>query len=285
MSIDTIPASGRVKSVTAVQTGSGDAHREHVFGSRKPALWWIFFTKRSVRIPIHVFVIEHEQGLVLFDTGMDRRAVTDPNYFPDKITAFFMDHIFAFHLGPEDTLTRQLQIAGIQTESVSKAVISHLHFDHVGGIREIPQAELYVSDAEWQHMLGAHPEREGILRRDIDIPNAKWNQVVFQPTDDPALVPFTEAFDLLGDGSMTLLPTPGHTPGSMSMFVQRSDAPPLLLIGDLAYDADALERNQFPGTGDKDVLRVSYQKVREFKSRYPGLIVVPSHDVKAIQGL
>ena len=274
-----------VKGISVIRTGSGDVHREHVFGTRKPALWWIFLTKRSVRIPIHVFLIEHEQGQVLFDTGMDRAIVTNPVYFPDKVTAFFMDHIFSFHQGPEDTLTRQLQIAGFRPASISKAVISHLHFDHVGGIREIPQAELYVSDTEWRHMLGAHPEREGILRQQIEIPGAKWNRVVFQSTEGAELAPFTEAFDLMGDGSMMLLPTPGHTPGSLSMLVQRSSAEPILLVGDLAYDAGALEKDQFPGIGDKRALSLSYETVRDFKKRHPGLIIVPSHDSRASERL
>ncbi len=274
-----------VNSVSVIRTGSGDAHREHIFGTHKPALWWIFFTKRPVHIPIHVFLIEHEQGLVLFDTGMDRAVVTEPDYFPDKVTTFFMDHIFALHQGPEDTLTQQLQNAGLQPEDVSKAVMSHLHFDHVGGIREIPQAGLYVAETEWQHMLGAHPEREGILRRRIEIPGAKWHRVTFRPVDDPALSPFTEAFDLMGDGSLILLPTPGHTPGSLSMFVRRSNLPPLLLIGDLAYDVRALEENRLPGTGNKKELNSSYEAVRKFKARHPGLMIVPSHDLKAVEDL
>lgn len=279
------PAPAKVKAVSVIRTGSGDAHREHVFGTRKPALFWIFFTSRSVRIPVHAFVIEHEQGLVLFDTGMDRRVITDPDYFPDKVTAFFMDHIFDFHQGPEETLGHQLAKAGYGAQDVVKAVMSHLHFDHVGGIRDIPQADLFVSQAEWEHMLEKSAEHEGILRRDIDIPGAKWNTVVFQPTQDPLLAPFTECFDLMGDGSLILLPTPGHTPGSLSMLVHRADSAPLLLVGDLAYAAGALERDQMPGTGDKKTLSVSYQKVRALKDRHPDLLIVPSHDWKAAEEL
>lgn len=119
-----------------------------------------------------------------------------------------MDHIFDFHQGPEETLGHQLEKAGYQAQDVCKAVISHMHFDHVGGIREISNAELFVSQVEWQHMLGAHPERGGILRRDIDIPAAKWNKVVFQPTQNPSFAPFMECFDLMGDGC-----EPGVWPG------------------------------------------------------------------------
>jgi len=274
-----------VKEVSVIRTGIGDAHREHVFGTRKPALYWIFFTRRPVRIPVHAFVIEHEKALVLFDTGMDRRVITDPDYFPDKVTTFFMDHIFDFHQEPEETLVPQLEKAGYQAGEVSKAVISHLHFDHVGGIRDIPQADLFVSQAEWEHMLDKSAGHEGIIRRDIDIPGAKWNKIGFRPTTDPSLAPFTECFDLMGDGSLILLPTPGHTLGSLSMLVKRTDAAPLLLIGDLAYAAEALEHDRLPGTGDKKTLSASYQKVRALKESHPDLLIVPSHDWKAAEEL
>lgn len=274
---------GSIKSVAVISTGSGEAHPEHVFGTRKPALWWIFTSKQWVPLPINVFVIEHAEGLVLFDTGMDRAVVTNPDYFPDKVTAFFMRHIFRFHQGPEDTLSSQLELAGYNATDVRIAVISHLHFDHAGGIREIPQAELIVSQEAWDHMRGPHPEREGVLRRDIDVPEASWRQITFQRVDDPALAPFTLSFDLMGDGSMILLPTPGHLPGSLSMLIRRTDAPPLLLVGDLAYSVGALERGQLPGTGDKKQLRASYRKVTALKAHIPELLVLSSHDRQAAE--
>ena len=52
-----------------------------------------------------------------------------------------------------------------------------------------------------------------------------------EPIADPDLGPFTAGHDLFGDGSLVLLPTPGHTPGSMSMLVRRADHPPLLTGG------------------------------------------------------
>ena len=269
---------GPIKAVSVINTGWGEAHREHIYGTRKPAYWWIFAGRSWVRIPLNVYVIEHSDGLVLFDAGQDRAVVTDPDYWPDRITRFFMDHAFKFHIGPEDTLTRRLELAGYSAGDVRKAVISHLHTDHVGCIREIPQADLVMSGEAWQHMLGPHPERKMVLRRDIEIPGAKWQRITFPPTDDPDLAPFTHAYDLMGDGSMMLLPTPGHLPGSLSMLVRRNGAPPLLFVGDLCYSQDMLMRDQFPGTGDKEQLRETYAKVRALKERMPELVILPAHD-------
>jgi glyoxylase-like metal-dependent hydrolase (beta-lactamase superfamily II) len=276
---------GSVKSVSVISTGTGEAHREHIYGTRKPALWWIFFGRQRVSIPINVYIIEHSDGLVLFDTGQDRAVMTDPDYWPAGLTGFIFRHVFRFHIGPDDTLTRQLELSGYSVADVKKAVISHLHGDHIGGIREILHADLVVSSEAWDHMLQPHSERHFIFRRDIDLPDAKWQRISFQPTDDPSIAPFTHAFDLMGDGSMILLPTPGHCPGSLSMLVRRDGAPPLLLVGDLCYGLELLERCQLPGTGDRKKLRASYAKVLALKERMPDLVILPAHDPGAAEAL
>jgi len=276
---------GFVKSVSVISTGTGEAHREHIYGTRKPALWWIFFGRQRVSIPINVYIIEHSDGLVLFDTGQDRAVMTDPDYWPAGLTGFIFRHVFRFHIGPDDTLTRQLELSGYSVADVRKAVFSHLHGDHIGGIREILHADLVVSSEAWDHMLQPHSERHFIFRRDIDLPDAKWQRISFQPTNDPSIAPFTHAFDLMGDGSIVLLPTPGHCPGSLSMLVRRESAPPLLLVGDLCYGLELLERCQFPGTGDRKELRASYAKALALKERMPDLVILPAHDPEAAEAL
>jgi glyoxylase-like metal-dependent hydrolase (beta-lactamase superfamily II) len=273
-----------VRGVCAIKTGTGDVHVEHVEGSRLHPLLWIFFGRKRIEgIPVSVFVIEHESGLVLFDTGVHPGLITDPDYWPDPVTRLFMNKIFRFHVGPDDTLSKQLELAGFASRDVRRAVVSHLHFDHAGGIGEIPQAELLVSAEAWEHMLGPHPEREGVLRRDLEIPGARWNKIEFAPTSDGSLAPFSVAYDVTGDGSMLLIPTPGHLAGSMSMLL-RTD-PPILFVGDLCYSEDLMMSNQLPGTGDAALLAATWDKVRRFKDKNPDLVVVPSHDKHALRRL
>ncbi len=270
-----------VKALSVISTGIAQMHYEHLQGSKLPSLMWVFFGRKWFPDrPISVFVIEHEKGIVLFDAGMNIRAKTDPNYWENRITRLIMNKIFRFEIGSEDTLTNRLKEAGYDAGDVSRAVISHLHFDHVGCIEEVPQADLFVASDAWEHMLGPHPDREAVLRRDIDVPGAKWNQFEFEPTDDETLAPFTMANDLMGDGSMMLLPTPGHMPGSTSMLV-RTD-PPLLFVGDLCYSLKGLMEDIFPGTGEKEVLADTYAKVRKLKEKTPGLLILPAHDPDAV---
>jgi len=80
---------------------------------------------------------------------------------------------------------------------------------------------------------------------------------------------------------MVLLPTPGHTAGSMSMLIRQQGWDPILLVGDLTYETALLEQDIVPGTGDKDALLASFAKVRRLKQRLPGLAIVASHDFAA----
>jgi glyoxylase-like metal-dependent hydrolase (beta-lactamase superfamily II) len=274
-----------IGSIHVFSTGLGGQHKEHRYGSRMPSLWWVLTSRSWVEVPINVFVLEHRHGLVLFDAGLDPAIGADPNYVSSAIGRLFLRRLFRLHIGPEDTLTRKLEGLGYAATDVRKVVVSHLHFDHVGGIKEVPQAELLVCGDEWRQLSGPHPERDFILREHIELPGAKWRQIDLAPTDDPLFAPFGGCYDVMGDGSMTLLPTPGHTPGSMSMLVRTGGFPPLLLVGDLTYEVDLLMKDQVPGTGDKTQLRSSFAKVRALNKQLPDLVILPAHDPAATEAL
>jgi N-acyl homoserine lactone hydrolase len=89
----------------------------------------------------------------------------------------------------------------------------------------------------------------------------------------------------MGDGSLVMLPTPGHTAGSVSLLIQRRGRSPLLLVGDLTYGAELLERRRLPGVGDRGQLAKTTDKVLALKQRMPGLVILPAHDPTAVQRL
>ncbi len=280
----TTPA-GPVDGIEVVPTGRGAQHKEHRYGSRLPRILWALLSRSWVEMPINAFLIRHRDGLVMFDTGLDPAIKSDPDYIHQAIGQFLVDRIFQFHIGPDDRLGRRLEARGVDPATIRTAVISHLHFDHVGGIVDIPQADLVVSQAEWDQLSRPHPEHEWILREHIELPDARWRPIEFQPLTDPVLAMFDGGFDLFGDGSMILLPTPGHTPGSLSMLVRSEARPPVLLCGDLAYGGEFIRRDKIPGTGDAATLRHSYAQVRALLDRLPDLILVPSHDDDAAAAL
>jgi glyoxylase-like metal-dependent hydrolase (beta-lactamase superfamily II) len=89
----------------------------------------------------------------------------------------------------------------------------------------------------------------------------------------------------MGDGSLVLLPTPGHTPGSLSLLIRRQTRSPLLLVGDLTYGADLLERRQLPGVGGRSQLADTTDQVLALKEQMPDLVILPAHDPTAAQRL
>lgn len=271
----------QIASVRVLSTGRAEQHKEHRYGSRLPQLWWVFFGRNWVPLPLQCFLIEHRDGWVLFDTGIDPRVTSDKGYIKEAIGRLLLPRIFRFNLSEADRIDHVLAKEEVAASDIRMAVISHLHFDHVGGIEQIPQANLLVSDREWAILSEPHPEREWILREHIKIPSARWRQISFEPTEAPLFEGFEGTHDVASDGSMILLPTPGHTKGSISMLIRQQGWAPILLVGDLTYETALLERDVVPGTGDRETLLTSFDKVRRLKARLPGLEVVASHDFGA----
>jgi len=168
---------------------------------------------------------------------------------------FLYDRLARFDLDPGDTLTARLEAIGYDLADVRTAVLSRLHRDHIDGLPELRDAAAdVVSRQEWQFLqqpLGAR----GLLRSHVQLPGLHWRRIELAPTDDPGLVPFTAGHPLFGDGSLVLLPTPGHTPGSLSMLVRRPGRPWLLLVGDLTHDAHLLEHGHLPDVGSWTICR------------------------------
>ncbi len=71
--------------------------------------WWILTSRRWLSgRPINVYVIEHTDGVVVFDTGQDRASVTDPCYFPDGPTGVIYRRLAKFHVDEDETFTAGL---------------------------------------------------------------------------------------------------------------------------------------------------------------------------------
>ena len=277
---------GPVKAVSVISTGTVQIRPEHPYGTREPLYWWLLTSRRwTPPRPINVYVIEHAKGLILFDTGQDRASVTDGSYFPGGVTGYLYHRLARFDIGERDTLTAQLAALGYTPADVDTTIVSHLHQDHIGGLRELAGSDLLVPAAEWAELHRPAPELRGFLRSHIQLPGLNWHQASLERTDDPALAPFTESLDVMGDGSLLLLPTPGHTAGSVSLLVRRTGKPPLLLAGDLTYGAEILQRGQLPGVGNRRLLAESTRKVLALQHQQPGLVVLPAHDPTAAQRL
>ncbi len=200
-------------------------------------------------LPVNVFLLHHPDGLCLFDTGQTAAAAR-PGYFP-RWHPFL--RLARFELGPEDEITAQLARAEIDPGSVRWVVLSHLHTDHVGGVGSFPGTELIVSRVEWERARGLAGRLRGYLPWPGGAP-------VVVDLAGPPVGPFAGSFDVAGDGRLLLVPTPGHTPGHVSLVVRDEDGG-FFLGGDIAHSPAELPR-----------------AVADFCSR-EGLVVLLTHDV------
>ncbi len=206
--------------------------------------------ERPVRLPVPAYLIETGSERILVDTGLHPAAVADAeaHYGPGPIAFFGLEQ--------EASIAEQVDL-----DTLTRVVLTHLHFDHAGALELIPDSvPVVVQRAEWEggHDKGA-VERSFFLPRDYANPPAN-------------LVLVDGDHDLLGDGSVELLSTPGHTPGHQS--VRIGD---LVIGADVALWASCLDDHRFPSFGDDlEAQRRSAERLRELRDT--GLTVRPGHD-------
>ncbi|MDQ2894831.1 MAG: N-acyl homoserine lactonase family protein [Actinomycetota bacterium] len=211
----------------------------------------------DIRFPVPAYLIETGNERILVDTGLHPGAVADPGLHYDRAEVF--DH-FALEL--ERDISQR-----IDASTITRIVLTHLHFDHAGGLALLPPSiPVVVQRREWA--AGHDPAtiaRNAYFPRDYV---GQGREIVVVDGDH----------DLLGDGSIELLLTPGHTPGHQSVRVGDD----LVLGGDVAYFASGLDDHRFPMYGD-DFAEQGRSADRLRELRDAGARVLPGHDPEILR--
>lgn len=215
-----------------------------------------------VTIPVPAFLIEHPKGLVLFDTGLSPDAAGDPtSVYGELATAFDMQ------FSKEVTIEAQLRDRGFTREQVTHVVVSHLHFDHAGGILQFPNATFFVGPGEFQNAFA--PQNAGrAFFTGLDLGAARNLNILTIPYGD---------HDIFGDGSLVIYHTPGHTPGQLSLVVRLPNRR-FVLTGDTAHAQNGLQ-GEMPNQYDYNTEQAieSLQKLKLLGASNDAAIWV-SHD-------
>lgn len=187
------------------------------------------------RLVCHCLLIESERdGLVLIDTGLGLRDVRRPRPRLDR--AFLT--IMRLPLREEETAVRQIERLGYRASDVRHIVLTHLDFDHAGGLEDFPEATVHVLEAE--HRAASGP-RSGVVARGRYRP-MQWTQVrkweMYRATGEPWFG-FGSVRDLRGlPSEILMIPLLGHTWGHAGVAV-RGDGW-LLHAGDAYFHEDEM---------------------------------------------
>jgi N-acyl homoserine lactone hydrolase len=211
-------------------------------------------------LPIHVWAIEHPEGLLLVDTGEHHRA---------------HDQAFAkFAVRREDELDHQLRTIGAAPADVTTVVLTHIHGDHIDGLPHVPDARV-LANADEIAVAGSAMGR--ITRTVARQPLPAGFHTTPIVLDGPPLGAFATSKMLTADGRVVAVPAPGHTPGHTAVIVIQDDHH-VLLGGDSAYDqAQLLDRCVDGVSPDDATARATMDTIIAHGRQHP-TVYLPSHD-------
>jgi len=209
------------------------------------------------RIPILGYVIVSGAHVVLVDTGFPAA------YFEDAAAAGRRDGLDDFgrlvELGPGNRPEAQLGLLGLSSSDVTELVITHGDIDHVGGLHDFPGATIVTSRVERE----SGPPRYLGEARPVEWPAAARYRLV-------------EGDDVLAPG-LSLLATPGHSPGHLSLLIHLRESGQIVLACDAISREHELESGVNGGASDPEQARVSARRLQRL-AQAEGALLVYGHD-------
>lgn len=230
----------------------------------------LFDSEYTEWLPIYVWVVEHPEGLMVIDTGIPADAnkrILFPPFMP------LVQRAAKFDMTPEQEVGPQLRHLGLSPDDVRWVVLTHLHQDHDGGLNHFPNAEFVVSRKEWEVAAGFKGRMNGYL-------NQRWPNW-FQPRlvdfDQIPFGSFDSHHSLTRSDDVHLVPTPGHSPGHLSVILNSNDYS-IMFAGDASYTQDLLIAQQADGIGnDPQAQQNTHRKLLAYAEQHP-TIYLPTHD-------
>jgi N-acyl homoserine lactone hydrolase len=178
--------------------------------------------------PILAYLIETPNGRILYDVGCDYRKLSDP-----VLRAKYFDPMRPSVEPPampeEQRIPRYLARLGLTSSDIDVVFIGHLHFDHVGGLGDLPGCEVHVHGDE---LAAARTGLDGSVFPDELREADNWR---------------IHAGEYRVAPGVHAIATPGHTAGHMSLFIELQKGQPVILCGDAADLGENLFEEIAPG--------------------------------------
>jgi glyoxylase-like metal-dependent hydrolase (beta-lactamase superfamily II) len=251
---------------------TGVIHRTSAFAYRGGSPWKRWDSAMTA------VLVRHPKGDVLIDTGVGRTIASQLKQAP-----------FLFRLGtdlvPLQAAADQLDAAGYDRKNLRSILLTHAHWDHVSGVPDIPGVPVLVTAAE--HRFIEDGDWVTVTARSMD--RLRLQEYAF---DGGPYLGFAHSHDLYGDGSIVIVPAPGHTPGSVVVFLTLPGGSRYAFVGDMVWQREGiLEREERPWATSKTMgedpvaLRDSLLRMCAIVARYPQITIVPAHDSRGYASL
>lgn len=217
---------------------------------------------KSIEFSSTCWLIKRGNEWLLWDTGVPQSTLNDPKGWST------LPKLIVYHL--DKTISGQLAEIGLKIGDITYVVLSHTHGDHIGNVSLFPDSKIVMQRAEHSWIYSPDGTNDNVnqlkaLARKL-MGKPKHLQLVDGDTD------------LFGDGSVTLISTPGHTPGSQSLMVHLKNSGFIILSGDVVHLEDNFERNIVPSLNtDKAASIASMAKVRQMMGTYHAKLFI-NHD-------
>jgi N-acyl homoserine lactone hydrolase len=225
-------------------------------------------------LPSYAFAIEHRNGVILVDTGANAALKALPRWHP------YFRLAVRFDIEREQEAAPQLSAIGIVPRDVKTVVLTHLHIDHDGGLKDFVSSEILVSPGELTSASGLAGQIRGYLPQ-------RWPSG-FNPKPlalaDKSYGPFPRSRRLTTDGRIVAIPTPGHTPDHISIVIEDGEYA-VILAGDASYTEANLIAGNIDGVSENEAAaRASLARLREFATSRP-TVYLPTHDPRTPERL
>lgn len=222
-------------------------------------------------MPIWVWVIEHPQGIILIDTGENSDSTEVDKYLSKEswYARYQFKNACTVKIQKESEIDYQLKRINLKTEDIKLVVLTHMHLDHIDGLKHFSKQEIMVGKYEYNHP-------DNVFKSILP----SWfnpNKLDYKPNK---IEIFNEACPITVAEDLMYIPTPGHTLGHSSL-VFKTDDFDIIFAGDSSYDQAQVLNGELPGAN------TSYEKTAETYKKllsYANLrktIYLPTHDANS----
>ncbi len=257
--------------VTTVESATWQVPREGMINLDHPRARHAHLESGPEPIAIYFHALKHPtRGLFVVDTGVERRF----RDAPEKTSLSWIVRA-AVDLESLDVKEPLGDYLAKRDEPLRGVLLTHLHLDHVMGLRDVPVGvPIYVGpgethDTRWENMFSRSAIDGNLLGKGALL------EFQFDPNPNSS---FDGVLDVFGDGSLWALWVPGHSPGSVAYLARTPDGP-VLMTGDASHTCWGWEHGVEPGEFSTDLEESarSLAKLRMFVEAHPEIDVRLGH--------